>query len=369
MRRVLHLRSSGGLLGAESVIVQLAKNSCQFGYQSVVGSLGGYNRPESELLEVAQQQGVETKRFETADWNGWEFFWKIRSYVKNHRIDLLHCHGYKEDFYGLFAFSGVPIVATNHLWKIASLKSKIYRRIDVEVLKRVDRVVGVSRDIVSEMKDLGISYCEFVANGIDTAHFFPKPKSKRLLEECNIDNETFIFGMISSLTEEKNHVFVLNALSAVQGNFVLLIVGDGPLKQQLRQKVQALGLASKVSFLGKRRDIEELHSIINVYLLPSKAEGMPISLLEAMSCGKAVIASAVGENNHIINHMENGLLLSPTDFRQLVNYMNMLVHDKSLVERLGYNARTTVENNFSSQGMTKNYCKIYDSLFGHHLEI
>lgn len=368
MRRVLHLRSSGGLFGAEAVIVQLAKNSHQFGYQSVVGSLGSYNRPEAELLEVVQQQGVETKRFEAADWNGWEFLLKIRSYVKICRIDLLHCHGYKEDFYGLFAFSGVPIVATNHLWKIASLKSKIYRWVDVQVLKRVDRVVGVSRDIVSEMKGLGISCCEFVANGVDTAHFFPKPKSKRLLDECNIDNGTFIFGMISSLTEEKNHVFVLDALSAVQGNFVLLIVGDGPLRQQLQQKVQALGLDNKVFFLGKRRDIGDLHSIINVYLLPSKAEGMPISLLEAMSCGKAVIASAVGENTHIIHHLENGLLLSPTDLRQLVNYMNMLVHDEALVERLGYNARITVENNFSSQEMAKNYCKIYDSLFGRHLE-
>ena len=364
-KKVLQLRSSGGLLGAESVIIELAKHSPAFGYQSIVGAIKNAADRPPEFLNVAQDYRIDTAVFEADRSLDLSLAGKIRRYIRENHIDVLHCHGYKEDFYSLLANPGIPMVATNHLWKRTMFRSKLYARLDAFMLRFFDQVVGVSDEIVAEMDRLGISHPVKIANGVDTERFHPGAPAPDSFQTPPRTPGKRTLGMISSLTPEKGHRVALQAIRDVVENFPdlrLLIVGDGIIREELYRQVSELGLDSHVVFLGKRRDIPEILSAIDIFILPSYKEGLPIALLEAMAAGKAVIATRVGENANVVIPHETGILIEPGDVKQLAEALEELFIDRTLLQRLGDNARAEVEARYSSRIMARLYCELYTSV-------
>ena len=361
---VLHLRSSGGLLGAENVILEIAKNSKNFGYNSIIGAIKDYKDPIPDFLEVAKKKyRLDTLLLENRRILDLNCASALRKYVVQNNIKLLHCHGYKEDYFAVLSRVSIPKIATNHLWKNTTFKLRVYRLIDALFLRLFDRVVGVSDELAQEMKKLGISNVNKIANGVDVERFTIASKSALMLERFNIDPDAIVLGMVSSLTPEKNHKVVLDALANIRDPEVkLLIVGDGPQDAVLRRKATEMNLQQSVIFAGRQENIPEILSIVDIYLLPSIAEGLPISLLEAMACGKAVVASRVGENEKVITHKENGLLVEPGNLSELINCIEFFLKEKTLIREYGIKARRTVESNFSSNVMAGNYCKVYSEL-------
>jgi glycosyltransferase involved in cell wall biosynthesis len=361
---VLHLRSSGALLGAENVILEIAKNSKRFGYNSIVGAIKDCRDPVPDFLEVAKKKyRLQTLLLENRKILDLNCASALRKYIVQNNIKLLHCHGYKEDYFGLLSRVSIPKIATNHLWKNTTFKLRVYGLIDALFLHFFDRVVGVSDELVQKMKKLGINNVYKIANGVDVDRFTIVSKSSLMLDRFNLDPDAIVLGMVSSLTPEKNHKIVFDVLANIRDPKVkLLIVGDGPQDAFLRTKVTEMNLQETVIFAGRQENIQEILSIVDIYLLPSVAEGSPMSLLEAMACGKAVVASRVGGNENVITHKENGLLVEPGNLSDLIHCIEFLLRERSLIREYGIKARRTVENNFSSNVMTGNYCQVYSEL-------
>ncbi len=374
--KVLHLRSSGGLLGAESVIIEIAKFSSSFGFNSIIGGIKNDKDPYPEFLTYAQELNIETVLFDGKGRIDFKRAQKIRNYINKNDINILHCHGYKDDFYGIISLARIPKIATNHLWKtsphiwqIRFIRSRIYAMLDALFLRFFDKVIGVSNEIVDKMNRYGIKNTIVIPNGVDTTKFDMKPKSFELLTKFGFDKESIIIGMISSLTEEKGHKYAIEALHYVKSDFPkvkLLIIGDvlpgsEEYKIEIKRQIKALGMDNNVVFAGKQKDIPNILSIIDIFLLPSLQEGLPMALLEAMSSGKAVIATHVGEIANVINHCKSGIIISPSNIIELKNEILNLLNNREYITTLGKAARETVVNRYSSKIMTQRYCQIYSS--------
>ncbi len=362
IRKVLHLRSSGGMLGAESVIIEIAKHSARFGYQSIVGAIKNENDPVPEFMRVANDHHIEAVLFEGRKSLDLSLIRRIKKYIKQEQIDIVHCHGYKEDFYGVFAAADIPKVATNHLWKRTTTKSSIYALLDALLLRFFDQVFGVSDEIVQEMSRLHIKNPVKIANGVDLKRFMNIVPPPSLYQELNIKTNQRILGMISSLTPEKGHGVAIQAIQNIVREYPhvkLLIIGDGILGVELQQQVKEQGLNDHVVFLGKRMDIPDILSIIDIFLLPSYKEGLPMALLEAMAAGKAVIASRVGENAQVVIPHKTGMLIEAGDVGQLKSAIMELLLDKKLIQMLGQNARIKIKEQYSSEKMAEDYCDNY----------
>lgn len=361
---ILHLRGGWQVLGAENVITEIANHSEEYGYTSIIGVINDVRDTRTDFTDKLHENDIKTLgiscsgRFDIGCAN------TIKQIIIDNNISVLHSHGYKEDFYAILSNTSIPKMATNHLWKTNTLMLRLYRALDALLLRRFDLVAGVSDEIIREMNNLGIHKTIKVPNGIDVHKFHITPtKSKKLLYEFGMRADGFIFGMISSLTSEKNHTLAIKALAKLPyAHSQLLIVGDGPQLGNLQSLVNQLDLSNRVFFVGRKNNIAEILSAIDVFLLPSLMEGLPMALLEAMACGKAVIASRVGENANVISDKINGLLFDSGDLAELTSVMNVLLGDADLVKQFGLQARITVETDFSSTTMTRNYCNCYDSL-------
>jgi len=138
----------------------------------------------------------------------------------------------------------------------------------------------------------------------------------------------------------------------------LLIVGDGPLKEDLKQETQRLGISNDVIFTGYRTDIPQLLSVMDIFVLPSLTEGLPMVLLEAMASRKPIIATNVGAIPKVINK-DNGLLVEPKDVTALQRAIEILLNDKGIKQKFASSSYETVMVKFSSEQMCSKYYELY----------
>lgn len=370
LKRVVQFRGSDSLLGAERVILELAQQSPAFGYESVILALQHPTDPEPELVKLARGAGIRAEiipcrgRFDRA------VFTHIRNFMQAENINLLHCHGYKENFYGLFAGVNAPRVATNHLWKRESMALRLYCWLDSKLIKRFDQVVAVSKPIYEELLAVGVPQQRLrkISNGIDTLPFRQASNSdvgERMRLELGIAPERFVLGMLGSLTPEKGHIHALKALAQLRQRFpemMLLIVGDGPLRETLQATAREMGISEHVRFFRHRNDVAAVLAVLDVFLLPSLIEGLPMALLEAMASGRAVVASAVGDVAAAVHDQQTGLLIPAGSARPLIAAVERLALDTRLRLRLGAAAADMIETRFSSHQMAHRYCELYDQL-------
>jgi glycosyltransferase involved in cell wall biosynthesis len=365
MKKVLHLRSSAGKLGAESVIIEICKFSKQFSYNSIIGALHSFKNPYPEFLEEAVNNNIPYTLFSGKIAFDINLILQIRKFIKENSIDIVHSHGYKENFYALVSTMGLitKIIATNHLWKDRDFKEKTYKRFDQFVLGFFDKIIAVSSEIKIQMQNVGLKNIDIIDNGVDTNTYQPRTKDTVLMKQLNIPQHAKVIGMVSSLTPEKNHQIAIEAFKKIEDQKILLvIIGSGPLYDFLKHKVNNDDLSEKVLFLGNRSDIPQLLTIIDVFLLTSIKEGLPMALLEAMASGKVVVTTDVGEIGAVVRNKHNGLIIKQGDVENLTGRLLDAVTDKKLQTTLQENAVKTISNGYSSQIMTKQYCSAYDTL-------
>lgn len=366
--KVLQLRSSGSMLGAENVIIEIANHSEQFGVKSIVGIpiLAGDNVPE--FAAQAEKNQLTVKLFPHKSRLSLPLTKDIRQYVDENNIDIIHCHGYQEDFYAWMAKTKIPLVATNHLWKKTNIKLWMYAKLDALILKKFNHTVAVSNPIYDELISVGLSKdkVSMISNGINLNRFAATPTREKidgLKQSLSIPIENKVIGMISSLTQEKGHIFMLEAfkrgLEQLNAPYTLLIVGDGDHRQALKKQVDELQLQQHVVFSGARRDIPELLSIMDIYVLSSLIEGLPMSLLEAMASGLPAISTDVGDINSVIRDGHTGFLVKARDINTLADKVVKLANSAKLQKEFSNRGQQIITEKFASLSMTKSYCDLY----------
>ena len=362
--RVLQLISSCGFFGAENVLFQLAAEmkSCNSIFPAV-GALENLDNPHIEIIKECQKKGIETVTFTCNGKIDLRTVFSIRKYIQTHNINVVHSHGYKSNLYSFFATRGLPIrlVSTCHNWLGDDLKMKGYAKLDRIILRRFDNVVAVSEDVRQKAIESGISpeKVHIVNNGISIEQFDSIDTHDEIRKDLGIGNECVVIGTVGRLSAEKGHGIFLNVAEQILVNYphlVFLIVGDGPLRQQLENEFSS----PSIIFTGLRRDLPDIYRLMDIFVLPSLTEGLPMVILEAMASRIPIIATRVGAIPTLIDNKETGLLIQPGNEEDLKVTLLSLLADPKMGERMAEKAFWKVKDNFSSGIMARNYISFYN---------
>lgn len=364
--KVLQLISSGGYYGAENMLLNLCASQETVGCQNSLVLFYNVHAPNVEFYERARRRGLSVRMVHCQGRADWRAVQQIEEYIQEDEIDLLHTHGYKADLYGYMAArrSRKPIVATCHNWVGGTAALGIYNRLDRMALKRFHGLAAVSDSVAQRLLDSGVSAKKIrtIANGIDVQTF----ERAHALPAFNFDGSKVI-GMVARLDLQKGFEHLLRAARDLCVAFPALkvvIVGDGPDRKAIEDMIQRFGLQSNVILAGQHSDMPGIYAAMDVFVLPSLNEGLPMTILEAMAASKPVIATRVGAIPSVIKDGETGLLVDPGDTYGLRNAVARLLSAPDLCHRIGAAGHAWVSRHYTSEIMALKYRQMYDEVLG-----
>lgn len=267
--------------------------------------------------------------------------------------------------YGLLAarVSRVPaVVATAHL--VDDVPARLGARLNQWMATTcVDRYIAVSEGVARRMRArLGVPgrKIQVIRNGVDVESF-PRPADPRFRAALAGDPGRPIVLTIARLDAQKGHAYLLAAAADIP-DALFVLVGEGRERPGLEAQARALGVAERVRFLGHRDDVPELLAACDVFVLPSRYEGLPLSVLEAMAAARPVVATAIEGTDEIVLHGETGLLVPPAAPSALAQGIRAVLADRALAARMGQAGRARVCREFSMNRMIDEVTGVYDEL-------
>jgi len=281
--------------------------------------------------------------------------------------DLIHIHGRLAARVISMLNTNKPLIYTLHDQSPFSgafkglqrfIRVIAYLTMEYKIIYNVDHIIAVSRQIYNELVDwarIPNEKVSYVPNGVDTNYFKPSK-----------DKKPFIL-FVGRLTKRKGADILIKAFARVSNKlteYKLIIVGDGEEKTKLKNLVKKLNIENYVSFMSNipMSLLREIYAKASIFVLPSRGEGFPLSLLEAMSSGCAVIATKISGVVDVIDNGKNGLLVKPGDERDLSQTLEFLLSDGSLIKKLANNARKLVERKYNWDIIAKKTIKIYKNI-------
>jgi glycosyltransferase involved in cell wall biosynthesis len=291
------------------------------------------------------------------------------------RPDVLHVHltGYRGGRIPLLAakFAGVPAtVCTAHL--APQKRQGLIARLERSAMHLlVDRWIAVSA-ICRERQILYLgqsaSETSAIPNAVELDRYRPRSTEVRrsVRTQIGIPERARVIGCVARLSQQKGLQYLVAALPQILSNVPdahVLLVGEGPLRQDLEEHARRLRVTERLHFAGYQQDVPRYLGAMNVFALPSLFEGMPLVLLEAMAAGLPVAATRVDGTPEVIEHEANGLLVPPGDAHALASALCRLFQDRVLARRLAAAGRETAQR-FSSDAFVDRVMDVYAALRG-----
>ncbi len=370
--RILHLISSSGVYGAENVILSLVREFKPPEYEVKIGCLFDERRGVSPLSNAARRLGFKTESIHCRGRLDLSTLYRIRSLIHRDGVNILHCHGYKGDIYGLLAgkLARVALISTSHGFTRDGLFLRAYEAVDRLCLRHFDRVVAVSEQIAFQLEKSGVlrGSVSIIGNGVDTDRFKVGIDRDKARRDLGLKDGATVIGIVGRLSPEKGHRYFLKSAVEVARKIpeaVFLVVGGGYLEGEFKAYVKNVGIEDRVIFTGPRDDMPAIYAAIDIFVCSSLREGSPMAVLEAMAARKPVVATAVGSVPGIIRNGQTGLLVGPGDSEGLTQAILSLVWDVELANRLGKSGMHLVETEFSATAMALKYKKLYRELIGY----
>jgi glycosyltransferase involved in cell wall biosynthesis/protein-tyrosine-phosphatase len=355
--RICHVMTADLWAGAE---VQLATTASYLVEQPdlrVFAVLFNDGRLASEL----RQLGVEVAVFDETRLGSLRIVRSLTALLRERQIDLVHTHRYKDTVLGTIAatLAGVPhVIRTMHGLREPMTGWDHLKFRGYEVMEKVmvrcfaDRVVAVSKRMAATLTDEGYpsALVTAIPNGIDLRKVVPTRTPADVRRELAIDDRDIVIGTAGRLSPVKGHDSFLRAAALIlreEPRARFLLAGGGPLEHQLKALASELGIAAACRFVGARSDVYDLVAAMDMFVLPSLNEGLPMAILEAMALGTPVVATDVGGLPEVIRHCATGLLVPPGDERALADACVSLARDPERARELANQGRRVVEDRFS----------------------
>ncbi|HKA27779.1 MAG TPA: glycosyltransferase family 4 protein [Candidatus Binatia bacterium] len=286
--------------------------------------------------------------------------------LRRARIDVVHGYQWRPALVGALAgrLAGVPL-------RLASKRSLTGDDPQAErawrhIARQVDTVIVNADALRVEGEQRGMR-CRWVLlqNGVDTEHFELPPADAQARAALGLDPRRPVVGTIGRLEDRKGHDQLLRAAGemlagANRRRTQFVIVGDGPLRESLAGQARTLGVADSVRFEGTVADVRPVLAAMDVFVLPSRAEGMSNALLEAMAAGRPVVATAVGGNTEVVTEGETGLLVPPANPAAIARAVDGLLGDPERASRLGAAARQFVTHHFGARARVAELERLYE---------
>jgi glycosyltransferase involved in cell wall biosynthesis len=362
--RILHIISSGGMYGAEAVILNLSRTLNEQGHTSLLGIFSNSSNPNLQLHERALQEGIESHLISCRGQVDRTGLASIRALAASTRADLIHAHGYKADVYVYLAMRGstMPLVSTCHTWYDDNRLVWFYGVIDRRVLRRYQAIVAVSDDVRQRLVDSGVpaNRIHFIRNGIDLRPFTNARASLRHLALPG----SLLIGWVGRLTYDKGPDIFLRAIAQVRPEFPTaryILVGEGPYRPEVERLLTDLALGDVVHLLGQRSDMPAVYASCDFMVSSSRQEGLPMAILEGMAAGLPWIATSVGAVPMVIHHSQNGILIAPENVGVLAKSLISMMQNPAERALMGAAARSLTESEFSAERMATDYLRVYST--------
>lgn len=297
---------------------------------------------------------------------------KLASILKSQSVDILHCHHHKSIVYGTVAagLAKVPIILA-HVHGMGRTRNFHRKFINRFILPPVDKILAVGQavknDVLQNNSFIKPQKVINVGNSIDYDYYASGSFDRQAVrKKFDIPDNSFVFVTAGRLTPTKGQEYLIAAFAQLRkqlNNAELLIAGTGEMKSELENLVSTLGCNSSIHFLNHVDDMRQLYSAADCFILPSIAEGLPRSLIEAMASGVFCIASNVGGIPEIMDNGSCGLLVPPKDANSLAAAMlktaDMPADKKTAVLS---KAKDFIRKNYGHDIMIKKIENIYDAL-------
>ncbi|MBN8876948.1 MAG: glycosyltransferase [Sphingobacteriales bacterium] len=363
--RILECIRQGQIGGGESHLLSLVSNLDRSKFDPVVLSF-----TDGPMVDRLRELNIDTQVIYTEkpfDISKWKI---VKEYLRQQSIDLVHAHGTRASSNVLWAARSlkIPVIYTIHGWSFHQDQSLLVRTVRVLGEKFLTRRSALNISVSKSNQESGKKVIRdfesiVVNNGIDRKKFNPDSQFPDIRAELNLPKDKTLVLFIARFTSHKQPLALIEAFKEavkLHPSMHLLMVGDGDQKEEAVRIIEAQGLKNDITLVGFRQDVPAVLAAADIFVLPSLWEGLPIGLLEAMSMGKAIIASKVDGTIEIVHHEENGLLI---DTKELVPGLTRaligLSQSAPLREQYGRKAIETVRDRFNAENMTRQIEKLY----------
>ena len=369
--RVMHVVHSFGVGGLENVIVQLINRLPSARFEHVVVALTTIDefhqrvvRPDVRFIALHKPPGHAVPLYP-----------RLYRLLRELNPDVLHtCNLAALEVVPLAWLARVPLrVHAEHGWDAHDPQGRNPRYQRLRLLYRpfVSHYVAVSRDLYDYLdRAVGVPARRrsLIANGVDTDTFAPARGAPRAVSGCPFESgRHWLVGTVGRLQTVKNQpllarafVRALQSQAAMRDTARLVIVGEGPLRAEVERVLAAAGMADLAWLPGARDDVAEVLRSLNLFVLPSQAEGTSCTLQEAMASGLPVVATAVGGTPDLVQENVTGHLVPPDDEQALADAIVRAFGTPDNSARQGEAGREHAIRRFAISAMVQQYQQLFD---------
>ncbi len=368
---IAHVIYRFGMGGLENGLVNIINRLPEDKYRHVIICMTDHG-------EFSQRLNVSVDIYDMHKKPGKDFmvYYRLWKLFRKIRPDIVHTRNMSALESQLPAFlSGVPIrIHGEHGRDVHDLdgSNKRYQSIRKFFRLIIDYYIPLSKDLekyLSNTIEIKKEKIITICNGVDTEkfqHLEAMDLTSSSLRLGFINSDTIVIGTVGRLEEVKDQPNLLEAFiellklpNVADKDIKLLLVGDGSLRDKLQRRVDEKGLQNKVWLAGAREDVPELMNLMTIFVLPSLAEGISNTILEAMACSLPVIATNVGGNAELIIDGQTGWIVPRADHHAIKEKCLRYIESPELIQKQGSLARKRIEEKFSIINMVQNYNNVY----------
>lgn len=301
----------------------------------------------------------------------------IYFFIKNNDIDIVHTHSSKAGILGRLAAraAGVKIIIhTVHGWSFHNYQAKVVYYFYL-FLEKICAAFSSVIIVVSQWdKDQSLQQtvgeqdkCKLIRYAVNYEELQNKTEASQVRKEFGLSQTDLVVGMVACFKPQKSPLDFIKLASVISKDFPdakFILIGDGVLRKKVCTLIDKLNLKEKVILTGWRNDIARILSCLDIFVLTSLWEGLPIVVLEAMAAGLPVVATDTGGISEVVLHGKTGYLVKPRDIKALQDRLKELLMKPYLRKEFGKLAASVLNpNEYSLNSMLKNTTQLYSDLF------
>ncbi len=362
---IVHLLASPFVGGPERQVLGLARHLPPPMRTSFL-SFGEHGRARS-FLEEARRAGFEAAELRQNAPHFLRCIREVADHLRDRKADLVCCSGYKPDLLGWRAArrAGIPVVAIAHGWTAATARVRLYERLDRLILRWVDAVVCVSAAQVERLRRALVPEARLVLirNAIGADAFAPAdPAYGEALRQLFPSPPRQVVGAAGRLSPEKNFALLIEAAARVAADrpdVGFVVFGEGPLRADLEDRIKRSGLGGRFILPGFREDVVKYLPHLDLAVMSSTTEGLPVFLLEAFAAGVPMVATAVGGIPEVLEEGRSGYLVPSGDAALLATRIRDTLRDDGARRVMGRHGQERVQRDFSFERQAREYAELF----------
>ncbi len=369
--RLLHIASGDLWAGAEMQLYSLLeslRDNKRFEISALLLNDG-------RLAGNLRNSGIETHIIPESEYGFRRIVTAAAAYAEKNKFDIIHSHRYKENILAaILKKRGLAkyLVQTVHgagepFTGLASLKSRVFSTLnDYFTRKYFDRIITVSDDLRRRLsKRFPSAKLLTIHNAIEPRKLAIRRPPRQMRTELGIPDDRFLIGSAGRMVPVKGYdrfIMMAKAIRDKSPKTGFILVGEGPQRKALMKIAAEQGLGDTIVFTGFRDDVYDIINSLDIFVISSLHEGIPMVLLEAMALGKPVVATAVGGIGEVIEDGISGMLVPADDLSALAETCLRLIAESGVRQSLSQQSRLRIEREFSTNTLRRRMIELYENL-------